>query len=287
MSNTAESIPTVALRGGAHIPQLGFGVFQIPPEATATAVAEALTAGYRHIDTASAYANEAEVSAGIRAAGLDRAEIFITTKCANADHGYERSRHAFKTSLALLEVDYLDLYLIHWPVPAHDLYVDTWRTFTELAEEGLVRAIGVSNFNQPHLERIIRATGVTPAINQVELHPYLQQHGLRREHADLGIVTEAWSPLAQGAVLADPTVVEIAESHGRTTAQVVLRWHLELGNVVIPKSVTPERIEENFNVFDFELTADEHAAIEALDRGQRIGPDPDEFIGPQNVRPPE
>lgn len=287
MSKAADSIPTVALRGGAHIPQLGFGVFQVPPEATTTAVAEALAAGYRHIDTASAYANEAEVGAGIRASGLDRSEVFITTKCANIDHGYEKSRHAFKASLALLEVDYLDLYLIHWPVPAHDLYVETWRTFTELAEEGLVRAIGVSNFNQPHLERIIKATGVTPAINQVELHPYLQQHGLRREHAELGIVTEAWSPLAKGAVVADPTLVEIAASHGKTPAQVVLRWHLELGNVVIPKSVTPERMAENLEVFDFELTADDHAAIDALDRGQRTGPDPDEFIGPQGVLPPK
>jgi diketogulonate reductase-like aldo/keto reductase len=254
MSKTADSIPTVALRGGAHIPQLGFGVFQVPPAATTTAVAEALAAGYRHIDTASAYANEAEVGAGIRASGLDRSEVFITTKCANIDHGYEKSRHAFKASLA---------------------------------EEGLVRAIGVSNFNQPHLERIIKATGVTPAINQVELHPYLQQHGLRREHAELGIVTEAWSPLAKGAVVADPTLVEIAASHGKTPAQVVLRWHLELGNVVIPKSVTPERMAENLEVFDFELTADDHAAIDALDRGQRTGPDPDEFIGPQGVLPPK
>ena len=287
MSETADSIPAIPLRGGAHIFQLGFGVFQVPPEATATTVTQALAAGYRHIDTASAYANEAEVGAGIRASGLDRSEVFITTKCANMDHGYERSRHAFKASLALLEVDYLDLYLIHWPVPTHDLYVETWRTFAELAEEGLVRAIGVSNFNQPHLERIIKATGVTPAINQVELHPYLQQHGLRREHADLGIVTEAWSPLAKGAVVADPTLLEIAESHGKTPAQVVLRWHLELGNVVIPKSVTPERMEENLDVFDFELTADEHSAIDALDRGHRTGPDPDEFVGPQNVRLPK
>jgi 2,5-diketo-D-gluconate reductase A len=278
MSTSLDPVPRVQLRGGAAIPQLGFGVFQVPPERTFEAVTGALEAGYRHIDTASAYRNEAEVGTAIRASGIERSEIFVTTKCFNDDHGHEEARRAFKLSLERLEVDYIDLYLIHWPVPAHDRYVETWRAFIELAEEGLVRAIGVSNFNQPHLERIIAETDVVPAINQIELHPYLQQPGLRREHADLGIVTEAWSPLARGAVLADPTIVEIAERHQRSPGQVVIRWQLEIGNVVIPRSVSPERIVQNIDVFDFELTADEHAAIEALDRGERIGPDPDVFI---------
>ena len=280
MSTSDDPIPTIALRGGAAIPQLGFGVFQIPPDRTEETVIRAFEAGYRHIDTAAGYHNEAEVGAAIRASGIKRAEVFVTTKCSNEDHGYDRARRAFKVSLDRLEVDYIDLYLIHWPVPAHDLYVETWRAFTELAEEGLVRAIGVSNFNQPHLERIIAETGVTPAVNQVELHPYLQQPGLRREHADIGVVTEAWSPLAQGGVLADRAIVEIGERHGKTPGQVVIRWHLEVGNVVIPKSVTPERIEQNIDVFDFELTADDHSEIAALDKGQRTGPDPDTLVGP-------
>jgi 2,5-diketo-D-gluconate reductase A len=280
MTTSSNRIPTVALRGGAEIPQLGFGVFLVPPERTTEIVLRALEAGYRHIDTASGYRNEAEVGAAIQASGIDRAELFVTTKCFNEDHGYDQARRAFKASLDRLEFDYIDLYLIHWPVPARDLYVETWRAFIELAEEGLVRAIGVSNFNQPHLERIITETGVTPAVNQIELHPYFQQPGLRREHAELGIVTEAWAPLAQGAVLEDPAVVEIATRLGKTSAQVVIRWHLDLGNVVFPKSVTPERIQQNIDVFDFELTEDDRAAIDRLDKGERIGPDPETFIRP-------
>jgi 2,5-diketo-D-gluconate reductase A len=277
MSASENGVPNIALRGGEQIPQLGFGVFQIPPDQTTEVVLQALQAGYRHIDTASAYGNEAEVGAAIRASGLERAEIFVTTKLFNDDHGYEQTKRACKLSLDKLEVEHIDLYLIHWPVPALDRYVETWKAFIELAEERLVRTIGVSNFNQPHLERIIAETGVTPAINQVELHPYLQQPGLRREHADLGVVTEAWSPLAQGAVLDDPVIVEIADRHGKTAGQVVIRWHLEIGNVVIPKSVTPERIEQNFDVFDFALSEEEIAAIDSLDRGERTGPDPDVF----------
>ena len=240
----------------------------------------ALEAGYRHIDTAAAYRNEPGVGLAIRASGLDRGEVFVTTKCWNDDHGRNESRRAFERSLARLEVDYVDLYLIHWPVPAHDRYVDTWRTFVELRDEGLVRSIGVSNFKPEHLRRLVEETGETPAINQVELHPYFQQVGLRREHQELGIVTEAWSPLAQGAVLDEPAIVETAERHGRTPGQVVIRWHLQLGNVVIPKSVTPERIRQNFDVFDFTLSEREMEAIDALDRGERIGPDPSEFIRP-------
>jgi len=280
MSSTTDQVPKIPLRGDVEIPQLGFGVFQVPPEDTAEATTLALQAGYRHIDTAAAYGNEAAVGQAVRAAGLDRSEVFITTKCFNDDHGHQQAHKAFKASLDRLEVDYVDLYLIHWPVPSKDKYVETWQAFTELQAEGVVRSIGVSNFQPAHLRRIIDETGVTPAVNQVELHPLLQQAGLRREHAELGIVTEAWSPLAQGAVLDDPVITEIAETHSKTAGQVVIRWHLQLGNVVIPKSVTPERIEQNFDVFDFHLSEREMAAIEELDAGQRTGPDPDTFVRP-------
>ena len=280
MSSTTDQVPKIPLRGDVEIPQLGFGVFQVPPEDTAEATTLALQAGYRHIDTAAAYGNEAAVGQAVRAAGLDRSEVFITTKCFNDDHGHQQAHKAFKASLDRLEVDYVDLYLIHRPVPSKDKYVETWQAFTELQAEGVVRSIGVSNFQPAHLRRIIDETGVTPAVNQVELHPLLQQAGLRREHAELGIVTEAWSPLAQGAVLDDPVITEIAETHSKTAGQVVIRWHLQLGNVVIPKSVTPERIEQNFDVFDFHLSEREMAAIEELDAGQRTGPDPDTFVRP-------
>ncbi len=279
MSASAR-VPDIRLSGEVDIPQLGFGVFQVPPKDTAEVATRALLAGYRHIDTAAAYGNEAGVGQAVHAAGLDRGDVFITTKCFNDDQGYQQARRAFKASLQQLELDYLDMYLIHWPVPAHDRYVETWKTFIELQSEGLVRAIGVSNFQPAHLERLIAETGVTPAVNQVELHPHFQQAGLRREHADLGIVTEAWSPLAQGKVLDDPAITEIAEAHGKTPGQVVIRWHLQLANVVIPKSVTPERIEQNFDVFDFSLSESDMAAIEALDAGQRTGPDPDTFVRP-------
>jgi 2,5-diketo-D-gluconate reductase A len=270
----------VMLRGGAEIPQLGFGVFQVPPAQTAAAAGEALRVGYRHIDTAAAYRNEAGVSEAIAASGLQRGEVFVTTKCFNDDHGYDEAKKAFAASLDRLGFEYVDLYLIHWPVPAHDRYVPTWQAFVELRERGCARAIGVSNFKPEHLRRVIEATGETPEINQVELHPYLQQPRLRHEHQRLGIVTEAWSPLAQGEVLDDATIVEIAEAHAKTPAQVVIRWHLQLGNVVIPKSVTPARVAENFDVFDFALSASEMEAIEALDRDERTGPDPDTFIRP-------
>jgi 2,5-diketo-D-gluconate reductase A len=280
MSSPSISIPSVSLRGDVAIPQLGFGVFQIPPSDTQEVVRRALDAGYRHIDTAAAYRNEAAVGRAVRASGLDRGEVFVTTKCFNDDQGYEEAQRAFKASLERLELGYVDLYLIHWPVPAHDRYLDTWKAFIELRNGGLVRAIGVSNFQPAHLERIIEATGVTPAVNQIELHPRLQQPDLRRKHEELGIVTEAWSPLAQGRVLDDPTIVEIAERHAKTPGQVVIRWHLQLGNVVFPKSVTPERIEQNIDVFDFQLSDAEMAAIEKLDAGERTGPDPDTFIRP-------
>jgi 2,5-diketo-D-gluconate reductase A len=280
MSASTDQVPRIALAGDVRIPQLGYGVFQVPPEITADVTTRALQAGYRHIDTAAAYGNETGVGQAFRASGLAREDVFITTKCFNDDHGFEAAKRACRASLDRLELDHVDLYLIHWPVPSQDRYAETWKAFIELQQEGLTRAIGVSNFQPAHLRRIIDETGVTPAINQVELHPRLQQPGLRREHAELGIVTEAWSPLAQGALLDDPVIRGLAEAHGRTPAQVVLRWHLQLGNVVIPKSVTPGRIEENFDLFGFELDAADMEAVAALDRGERIGPDPDTFVRP-------
>jgi 2,5-diketo-D-gluconate reductase A len=277
MTISTSQVPSIELRGGAEVPQLGFGVFQVPPEDTAEATTRALLAGYRHVDTAAAYGNEAGVGQAVHAAGLDRDEVFVTTKCFNDSHGFDQSQRALNDSLDQLEMEHVDLYLIHWPVPSQDRYVDTWRGLIAAQEQGLARAIGVSNFQPAHLARIIDETGVTPAVNQIELHPRLQQPGLRREHADRGIVTEAWSPLAKGQVLDDPVITGIAEAHERTPAQVVLRWHLQLGNVVIPKSVTPERIEENLAVFDFHLSEPEMEAIQALDVGERTGPDPDTF----------
>ncbi len=280
MSSSTDQVPSVALRGEVEIPQLGFGVFQVPPADTTEVVTRALLTGYRHVDTAAAYENEAGVGQAVHAAGLERGDVFVTTKCSNDDHGFEQARRACKRSLEQLAMDYVDLYLIHWPVPSTDKYVETWKALIELQQEGLARAIGVSNFQPAHLARLEAETGVQPAVNQVELHPLLQQAGLRREHADREIVTEAWSPLAQGQVLGDPALVAIAEAHGKSTGQVVIRWHLQLGNVVIPKSVTPERIEENFDVFDFHLSQEQMDAVGALDAGTRIGPDPDTFVRP-------
>jgi diketogulonate reductase-like aldo/keto reductase len=280
MSTTSSQIPQISLRDGEQIPQIGFGVFLVPPAETVEVVLQALNTGYRHVDTAAAYRNEAEVGQAIRASGLDRGDVFVTTKCFNDDHGYEQATHALHASLERLEMSHVDLYLIHWPVPLHDKYVETWKAFIDMRAEGLVRSIGVSNFQPAHLERIIAETGETPVINQIELHPYFQQRGLRHEHEQLGIVTEAWSPLARGKLLGDPAIEEIAAAHAKTAGQVVLRWHLQLGNVVFPKSVTPSRIEENFNVFDFELSVAEMQAIDELDAGDRIGPDPDTFVRP-------
>jgi 2,5-diketo-D-gluconate reductase A len=276
----SNTVPVIDLRGGTRIPQLGFGVFLVPPPETASAVTLALQAGYRHIDTAAQYANEAGVGQAVRESGIDRAEVSITTKCANSDHGYEQAKAACHASVERLDLGPIDLYLIHWPVPSKDLYVDTWRAFIDLQAEGLVRSIGVSNFQPAHLQRLVAETGVTPAVNQIELHPRLQQHELRRLHAELGIVTEAWSPLARGEMLDDHVVVAIAGAHARTPAQVLIRWHLQSGNVVIPKSVTRSRIAENFDVFGFELTPAEIATIDGLDRGERIGPNPDTFVTP-------
>jgi 2,5-diketo-D-gluconate reductase A len=282
MSTHADttSAPSLELNDGNHIPQLGFGVFQVPLQETADAVLHASRTGYRLIDTAAAYGNEAGVREGIERSGLAREDVFLTTTVWNDDHGRPTTLRAFERSLERLGSDYVDLYLIHWPAPARDRYVETWEALCELKDSGRTRSIGVSNFQIEHLERIIDATGVTPSVNQIELHPRLQQAELRRYHSEHGIVTEAWSPLGKGLVLRDQGIERIAFAQDRTPAQVVLRWHLQLGNVVIPKSVTPRRIQENFQLFDFELSEPEMEQINSLDRGRRIGPDPDTFVRP-------
>jgi 2,5-diketo-D-gluconate reductase A len=274
------SIPDLTLRDGVEIPQLGFGVFQVPPEETQIAAETALEIGYRHIDTAAAYRNEAGVGAAIAASGLGREEVFVTTKLWNTEQGYDSTLAAAEKSLDRLGLDHFDLYLIHWPVPSEDRYLETWRAFERIHGEGRSRAIGVSNFRVEDLERLEREAELLPTVNQIELHPHLQQAELRAWHTEHGVATEAWSPLAQGALLSDETIETIAADHGRTPAQTILRWHLQIGNVVIPKSVTPERIRENFEIFDFELSDDDLAAIAGLDRGRRIGPDPATFVAP-------
>ncbi|MER7850216.1 aldo/keto reductase [Kitasatospora sp. NPDC096077] len=274
---TVPTIPTVKLNNGVEIPQLGFGVFQVPDDETTTAVSAALEAGYRSIDTAAIYGNETGVGRALAASDIPREDLFITTKLWNADQGYDATLRAFDTSLGKLGLDHVDLYLIHWPTPARDLYADSWRAIERLATEGRIRAAGVSNFQPAHLQRLQDTGDLVPAVNQVELHPGLQQAELRAFHAAHGIATEAWSPLAQGAVLDDPAVTAIAERTGKSPAQVVLRWHLQLGTIVIPKSVTPARIRQNVDVFDFELTAQDMTAINATDRDLRTGPHPDQF----------
>jgi diketogulonate reductase-like aldo/keto reductase len=268
-------IPALTLDDGVAMPQLGFGVFQIPPADTAATVAKAFELGYRQIDTAAIYRNESEVGEAIAVSDLARDELFVTTKLWNAEQGYDTTLRAFDASMEKLGLDVLDLYLIHWPLPSRDKYVDSWKALAQLKEDGRVRSIGVSNFQPSHLRRLLDEVGVVPSVNQVELHPYLQQAPLRAFHAEHGIVTEAWSPLAQGQVLDAPVLTQIAAEHDKTTAQVVLRWHVEIGNVVIPKSVTPTRMAENLDIFDFALSEAELAAIAEIDRAERIGFDPD------------
>lgn len=270
-------VPNLPLNDGREIPQIGFGVFQVSPDETVDAVLHALNTGYRAIDTAAMYGNESEVAEAIARSGLDRSQVFVTTKLWNSDQGRDEAMRAFEQSLSRLHFDYIDLYLIHWPAPSLGLYVETWKAFTELQQDGRARSIGASNFTVEHLERIIDETGVVPTVNQIELHTRLQQPELRRFHSEHGIVTEAWSPLARGRAVRERAIEEIADGHDRTPAQVVLRWHVQLGNVVIPRSVTPSRIEENFRIFDFSLAEDEMEAIGALEESARVGPDPRTF----------
>ncbi|MEV6904797.1 aldo/keto reductase [Amycolatopsis sp. NPDC051372] len=272
------NVSVVKLNNGVEMPQLGFGVFQVPPAETKAAVKTALDAGYRSIDTATAYGNEAAVGEALAESGVAADELFITTKLWNSDQGYDQTLRAFDSSLTALGLEQLDLYLIHWPLPARDKYLDTWKALEKLYADGRVRALGVSNFQPSHLRRVLDEGAVVPAVNQVELHPYLVQTDVRAFDADHGIATEAWSPLAKGGeLLSEPVVTQTAERLGRTPAQVVLRWHLQLGNVVIPKSVTPSRVAENLDVFGFTLTDADVAALSALDRDGRTGPDPDTF----------
>ena len=269
--------PVVTLHDGVELPQFGFGTWQIPEEETQERVEEALAVGYRHIDTAAAYGNEAGVGAAIAASGVRREDVFVTTKLWNSQQGYDEALRAFEKSLQRLGTGHVDLYLIHWPLPSRDLYLDTWRAFERIREEGGARSVGVSNFRAEDLERIEREAELLPTVNQIELHPRFQQAELRAWHADHDVATEAWSPLAQGDLLEDDTIATVAAHHDRTPAQVILRWHLQVGNVVIPKSAHPERIRQNFEVFDFALSEDDMAAIERLDTPDRIGPDPARF----------
>lgn len=268
------SVPLIPLNDGRAIPQLGLGVYKIGDEEAARTVAVALEAGYRHVDTATLYGNERGVGEGICASGLPREQVFVTTKVWNDDHGFDETLAAFDRSLELLGTDYVDLYLVHWPIPSRDRYVDTYRALERLQSEGRARSIGVSNFAEEHVQRLLDETGVVPAINQVELHPRLPQEELRTFDAAHGIVTEAWSPLARGRLLDEPALARIAAKHGVSPAQAVLRWHVQLGVVAIPKSVTPERIRENLDVFGFALDDEDLAAIAGLATGERTGRDP-------------
>ena len=275
-----SSVPNLVLNNGVEIPQLGFGVFKVPADETKQAVSTALEAGYRHIDTARLYGNEAAVGEAVRESGLMRDEVFVTSKVWNKDQGFDSTLRGFDASMGQLGFDVLDLYLIHWPLPAKDLYVDTWRAMEQLYKDGRIRAIGVSNFHPDHLRRLLDKSDVVPVINQVELHPYLQQSEVRKANEELGVLTEAWAPIARGGeLLEDPVITGLADKHARTPAQVVLRWHIELGNVVIPKSVTPSRVQENIDIFGFSLDEEDMAAVAQLDRGQRTGPDPDTLNG--------
>ena len=273
-----SSVPNITLNNGVEIPQLGFGVFQIDPDETGEAVRTALDVGFRHIDTAEMYGNEKGVGEGLRASGLDRDDVFITSKLNNGFHAPADVATAIDRTLSDLQLDRVDLFLVHWPLPGIDIdYVDTWKAMEELYHQGKARAIGVSNFSEHHLRKLHEHTEITPAVNQIEVHPYLTQDPLRAFNAEHGIVTEAWSPIAQGKVLDDPAIVRVAERYGKTPAQVTLRWAIQRGDVVFPKSVTRSRVEENFALFDFELSQDDLREISALNRDERTGPDPDTF----------
>lgn len=273
-----SKVPPIILNNGVEMPQLGFGVWQVPDDEAEKAVTTALEAGYRSIDTAAIYGNEEGTGKAIAASGVPREELFVTTKLWNADQGYDSTLRAFDASLEKLGLDHVDLYLIHWPLPSKGLATDTYKAFEKIQADGRATSIGVSNFLPEHLDKLTAETSVIPAVNQIELHPHLQQRASRERHAELGIATEAWSPLGQGKGLLEvPAIVAIAQKHGRTPAQVVLRWHVQLGNVVIPKSVTPSRIKENIDVFGFELDTEDLGAISALNEDRRLGPDPATF----------
>ncbi|MFI5520397.1 aldo/keto reductase [Streptomyces platensis] len=273
-----SKVPSITLNNGVAMPQLGYGVWQVENEQAFTAVGQALDAGYRSIDTAMIYGNEEGTGKALAASGIARDELFVTTKLWNADQGHDATLRAFDTSLAKLGLEYVDLYLIHWPLPARDTYIETYQALEKIYADGRAKAIGVSNFLPEHLERLMGETSVVPAVNQIELHPQFPQAISRAFHARHNIVTEAWSPIGQGrGLLEDPTLVELAAKHGKSPAQVVLRWHVQLGNVAIPKSVTPSRIAENIDIFDFELDDADLAALAGLDTGTRLGPDPVAF----------
>lgn len=276
-----SQVPTIELNDGVSIPQLGFGVFQIKPDETAAAVKTALEIGYRHIDTAEMYGNEKQVAQGIRDAGLDRGEVFVTSKLNNGFHKPDDARRAFDETLKKLDSDYVDLFLIHWPLPTlyDGDFVSTWKVFEEFARDGRARSIGVSNFQVAHLDRLADETDTVPSVNQIEAHPYFGNEQVRAYGREHGIATEAWAPIAQGKVLGDPVINRVAEARGKSAAQVVLRWHIQRGDIVFPKSVTPERVKENFALFDFELDGSDMDAISALDKGEsgRNGPNPDTF----------
>jgi 2,5-diketo-D-gluconate reductase A len=274
-------IPEITLNNGQKIPQLGFGVFLVPPDETVAAVTAALDAGYRHIDTAQMYGNEAEVGAAIRRSGLDRGSVYVTTKLANDAHRPDDARRAFDESLQALGTDYVDLFLIHWPLPTRydGDFVSTWNVLEALYNDGLARSVGVSNFEIGHLRQLSLETAVTPAVDQIEVNPYLTQDELHSYCAEYEIAVEAWSPIARGRALADPVITAIAERAGKSASQVILRWHIQRGDIVFPKSVRPERIRENIDIFDFELSAADMAAIHGLNRNERTGPDPETFDG--------
>ncbi len=274
-----SAVPDIMLNNGQAIPQFGFGVFQVRPQDTIEAVGQALQAGYRHIDTAQMYGNEKETGEAIGRSGLDRGDVFVTTKLNNGQHRPDDARRAFDGSLEALGVDYIDLFLIHWPLPTRydGDYVSTWQTLEEFYRDGRARSIGVSNFQPHHLRRLHSECEIPPAVDQIEIHPYLTQDEVRGFCAEHQIAIEAWSPIAQGKVLDDPTIVSIASQTGKSPAQVVLRWHIERGDIVFPKSITPDRIQENIDIFDFELSGADVSAISALNKNERTGPDPDVF----------
>ncbi|GAB3441054.1 aldo/keto reductase [Streptomonospora sediminis] len=269
------TVPEVTLNNGVRIPQLGFGVWQVESGDTADVVSTALETGYRSIDTAAAYGNEEGVGQALQRSGLPRDELFVTSKLWNTDQGYDSTLRAFDATMERLGLEHLDLYLIHWPMPARDTFLSSWKAMERLYAEGRVRAIGVSNFHAEHLRRVLDEGGIVPTVNQIELHPRLTQQELRSFNREHDIATEAWSPLGQGQVLQDPTIGKVAEAYGKSPAQVILRWHLQVGNIAIPKSVTPERIRANFDVFDFELSSGDVETISGLNNGQRFGPNPD------------